>query len=182
VGGWLVVAFLVVPIVEIYVIIQVGEWIGPWPTVALLVVESLFGAWLIKHEGRRAWRLLRDAVASGQLPSRELADAGLVLVGGTLLLTPGFVTDIAGFFFVLPVTRPIARRLLLAYLARRAVVTVARFGPVPGGGPAGNGTGGGRVVPGEVVRDQPGSGDEPRGDDPGDGPDSKGPGRITGGR
>jgi UPF0716 protein FxsA len=56
VGGWLVVAFLVVPIVEIYVIIQVGEWIGPWPTVALLVVESLFGAWLIKHEGRRAGR------------------------------------------------------------------------------------------------------------------------------
>jgi UPF0716 protein FxsA len=182
VGGWLVVAVLVVPIVEIYVIIQVGEWIGPWPTVALLVAESLFGAWLIKHQGRRAWRLLQEAVASGQLPSRELADAGLVLVGGTLLLTPGFVTDVAGFFFVLPVTRPIARRLLLAYLGRRAVLTVARYGPVPRGGPGGNGPAGGRVVPGEVVRDQPGTGGEPRDDDPGDGPDSTGPGRITGGR
>jgi UPF0716 protein FxsA len=176
-GGWLVVAFLVVPIVEIYVIIQVGEWIGPWPTVALLVAESLFGAWLIKHEGRRAWRLLREAVASGQLPSRELADAGLVLVGGTLLLTPGFVTDIAGFLFVLPMTRPVARRLLLAYLGRRAVVTVARFGPMPGGGRTENGPGGGRVVPGEVVRDQPETGDDPEA-----GPDSGGPGRITGGR
>jgi UPF0716 protein FxsA len=168
-GGWLVAAFLVVPIVEIYVIIQVGQWIGPWPTVALLVAESLFGAWLIKREGRRAWRLLREAVAQGQLPSRELADAGLVLVGGTLLLTPGFVTDLAGFFFVLPVTRPIARRLLLAYFGRRAAVTVARFGPVSRGGP------GGRTVPGEVVRDEPG-------DHPGEGPDSRGPGRITGGR
>jgi UPF0716 protein FxsA len=172
VGGWLVAAFLVVPIVEIYVIIQVGQWIGPWPTVALLVAESLFGAWLIKHEGRRAWRMLRDAVAQGQLPSRELADAGLVIVGGTLLLTPGFVTDVAGFFFVLPVTRPIARRILLAYVARRATVSVARFGPVSRGGAAGNGPAGGRVVPGEVVRDQPG----------GDGPDSRGPGRITGGK
>jgi UPF0716 protein FxsA len=182
VGGWLVVAFLVVPIVEIYVIIQVGELIGPWPTVALLVVESLFGAWLIKHQGRRAWRLLQDAVASGQLPSRELADAGLVLVGGTLLLTPGFVTDLVGFFFVLPMTRPIARRLLLAYLARRTTVTVARFGPVTREGPARNGTAGGRVVPGEVVRDQPGTGGEPPPDTPGEGPDSRGPGRITGGR
>jgi UPF0716 protein FxsA len=181
VGGWLVVAFLVVPIVEIYVIIQVGEWIGPWPTVALLVVESLFGAWLIKHQGRRAWRLLRDAVASGQLPSRELADAGLIVVGGTLLLTPGFVTDIAGFFFVLPMTRPIARRLLLAYLGRRAVVTVSRFGPVPGA-PAGNRPTGGRVVPGEVVPDPAEAGGAPRGDDRGEGPDSRGPGRITGGR
>ena len=183
-GGWLVAAFLVVPIVEIYVIIQVGEWIGPWPTVALLVVESLFGAWLIKHEGRRAWRLLRESVAQGQLPRRELADAGLVLVGGTLLLTPGFVTDIAGFFFVLPVTRPIARRLLLAYFGRRAMVTVTRFGPMSGGGPAGAGGPGGQVVPGEVVRDEP-VGDDPGGrppDAPGGGPDSRGPGRITGGK
>jgi UPF0716 protein FxsA len=106
-----------------------------------------------------------------------------VLVGGTLLLTPGFVTDIAGFFFVLPITRPIARRLLLAYLGRRAVVRVSRFGPAPrGGSAAGNGTAGGRVVPGEVVRDPPGTGGEPRDDGPGDGPDSRGPGRITGGR
>jgi UPF0716 protein FxsA len=182
VGGWLVAAFLVVPIVEIYVIIQVGEWIGPWPTVALLVAESLFGAWLIKHEGRRAWRLLRQAVGSGQLPSRELADAGLVLVGGTLLLTPGFVTDVAGFFFVLPVTRPIARRLLLAYLGQRATVAVARFGPVSRGGPTGSGTADGRVVPGEVVRDQPGTAGEPRAGNPGEGPDNRGPGRITGGK
>ena len=178
-GGWLVVAFLVVPIVEIYVIIQVGQWIGALPTVLLLVAESLFGAWLIKREGRRAWRMLRDAVSAGQLPSRELADAGLVLVGGTLLLTPGFVTDVAGFFLVLPMTRPVARRLLLAYLGRRATVTVARFGPVTRDRRARPGPGTGRVVPGEVV---PGEvvPDEQRPDE--EGPDSRGPGRITGGR
>src|SRR5690349_5206972 len=115
-GLLLVVLFLLVPIIEIYVIVQVGQEIGALPTVALLIVESLIGAWLVRREGRRAWNALRAAVTTGQLPSRELADAGLVLIGGTLLLTPGFVTDVVGFFFVLPLTRPVARRLLAAYL------------------------------------------------------------------
>src|SRR3954452_20339246 len=94
-------ALLVVPIVEIYVIIQVGQVIGGWATVALLLVESALGAWLIKREGRRAWNALRTAMQPGRMPGRELADAALILVGGTLLLTPGFVTDIFGFFFIL---------------------------------------------------------------------------------
>jgi UPF0716 protein FxsA len=106
----LVVLFVVVPILEIYVIIQIGEVIGGWPTVALLLVESALGAWLIKREGRRAWNALRTAFQTGKMPGRELADAALVLVGGTLLLTPGFITDVFGFFFVLPFTRPLARR------------------------------------------------------------------------
>ena len=173
--GWaLVVAFLVVPIVEIYVIVQVGQVIGAVPTVVLLLVESLLGAWLVRHEGSRAWRTLQTAVATGQLPTRELSDAALVLIGGTLLLTPGFVTDVVGFFFVLPFTRPVARRALAAYVARRARVQVARFGGFGGfGGPAGRfgptgssgpagpaGAGGGsnRVVPGQVVHeDEPGT-------------------------
>ncbi|CAA9369891.1 MAG: Cytoplasmic membrane protein FsxA [uncultured Nocardioidaceae bacterium] len=117
--------FVAMPIVEIFVIIQVGQEIGALPTVALLVVESLLGAWLVKREGRRAWDALRGAVTAGQLPGRELSDAALVLVGGTLLLTPGFVTDVAGFFFVLPFTRPVARRLLAAAVARRARTTMA---------------------------------------------------------
>ncbi len=120
--GWLVaLALLVVPIVEIYVIIQVGQVIGGWPTVALLIVESAFGAWLIKREGRRAWAALNSAFETGKMPGRELADGALVLIGGTLLLTPGFVTDIFGFFFVLPFTRPLARRALTAFLGRRIV-------------------------------------------------------------
>jgi UPF0716 family protein affecting phage T7 exclusion len=115
----LLVAFLLVPIVEIYVILQVGHLIGGWPTVALLVVESLLGAWIVRREGRRAWRALTTTLQDGRMPERELANAALVLVGGVLLLTPGFVTDLFGFLFVLPFTRPLVRRLLMSYFVRR---------------------------------------------------------------
>ena len=113
-------ALLVVPIVEIALIVQVGQLIGFWPTVGLLLVESALGAWLVKREGLRAWRALNDAIRTGHLPGRELTDAALVLIGGTLLLTPGFATDVVGFFLVLPFTRPVARRALQAYAARHA--------------------------------------------------------------
>jgi UPF0716 protein FxsA len=115
----LVALFVIIPIVEIYVIIQVGQAIGAVPTLLLLVIESLIGAWLVKREGRRAWQALRETLETGQLPGRELADAALILIGGTLLLTPGFVTDVFGFFFVLPFTRPLARRALLWWAGRR---------------------------------------------------------------
>ena len=75
----------------------------------LLVLESLLGAWFVRREGSRAWAALTTALNTGRMPSRELADAALVLVGGTLLLTPGFITDVVGFFFILPLTRPLAR-------------------------------------------------------------------------
>ena len=124
--------FVALPILEIYVIIQVGQEIGAMPTLLLLVADALLGAWLVKREGRRAWEALNEAIQAGQAPGRELADAALILVGGTLLLTPGFVTDIFGFFLVLPFTRPFARRVLTAVVARRAV---RRFTD-GGGGPA----------------------------------------------
>ena len=120
------VAFLLTPLAEIYLIIQVGQVIGAWETVGLLLLESAIGAWLVKSEGRRAWDGLRQALTSGRLPGRELADAALVLVGGTLLLTPGFLTDVVGFFCVLPFTRPIARRLLGWLVRRRALRTSRR--------------------------------------------------------
>ena len=101
---------LVVPILEIYVIIQIGQVIGGWPTVGLLLVESALGAWLIKREGRRAWNALQSSLQTGKMPGRSSPTRALVLIGGTLLLTPGFVTDIFGFFFVLPFTRPLARK------------------------------------------------------------------------
>jgi UPF0716 protein FxsA len=122
--------FVALPIVEIYVIIQVGQAIGAIPTILLLIFESFLGAWLLKREGRRTWRALTQTLSSGQLPGRQLADAALVLVGGTLLLTPGFVSDVFGFFFVLPFTRPLARRLLMALAARR-VASLAERGIAP---------------------------------------------------
>jgi UPF0716 protein FxsA len=195
VGPLLVVIFLFVPVVEIYVIIQVGQLIGPLPTLALLIIESLLGAWLLKREGRAAWASLQQAVAAGRMPAQELVDAGLVLVGGSLLLAPGFVTDVVGFFFILAPTRPLARRLLLWLLARRAARLAGRArwsaGPAAAGprssgrprpaqrGPARR-PAPPRVIPGELVSDVEGVDKRPGGR-PKKGPDSKGPGRAAGG-
>ena len=77
------------PLVEIYVLIQVGQVIGAWWTILLLIADSILGGWLIKREGGRAWRALRRRSSSGRMPARELADGALILVGGTLMLTPG---------------------------------------------------------------------------------------------
>ena len=159
---WLVVvAFVVVPILEIYVIIQVGQVIGAAPTIVLLIAESALGAWIVKREGRRAWTALNSAFSTGRLPTSELADAALVLVGGTLLLTPGFVTDVFGFFFVLPFTRPLARRSLSWLVARRMLRASERRwngsgDPQQRDGSPRSGTDhhGGPVVPGEVVDDE----------------------------
>lgn len=138
----LFVAFVVVPLIEIYVLIQVGQVIGPWWTILLLVLDSILGSWLIKREGARAWLALRTALESGRMPARELADGALILVGGTLMLSPGFVTDALGILLILPFTRPAARRLLTRIVTHRLLASNARR-PGPGSG--------GSVVRGEVV-------------------------------
>jgi UPF0716 protein FxsA len=117
---WLLgVLFVVLPLAEIYVLIQIGQEIGPWWTILLLVADSVLGSYLIKLEGARAWRALRAALEAHQMPARQLADGALILVGGTLLLTPGFLSDVVGFFCILPFTRPVARRVLAGFLTRK---------------------------------------------------------------
>lgn len=135
--------FVLMPLLEIYVIVQVGQVIGAAWTILLLVADSLFGAWLLRHEGSRAWRALREALRAGRMPSTEIADGALVLVGGTLMLAPGFVTDALGILLILPATRPLFRRTLATTAARWVVVDVTRPGPGPEG----------PVVRGEVVDD-----------------------------
>lgn len=115
----LVLLLLVVPLVEIYLLVQVGQVIGALPTIALLVAMSVLGAWLLRREGARTWSAFRAAMASGRVPAREVADGALVILGGALLLTPGFATDVVGLAFVLPVSRAFFRRLLTALVARR---------------------------------------------------------------
>lgn len=129
----LVLLFVVLPIVEIYVIIQVGSLIGPWLTIALLILDSLFGAWLVRQQGRGAWRRLNEAMFSGRVPARETIDGALIIFGGALLLTPGFVTDILGFVLLIPPTRAVVRPLLVRWAGRRMTVSF-RGGPVAGGG------------------------------------------------
>jgi UPF0716 protein FxsA len=132
----LIAAFILVPILELYVIIHVGQVIGAWWTILLLIADSICGSWLVKHEGRRAWEALTTTIQSGRMPARELADAALILVGGTLMISPGFVTDIAGILLILPFTRPLARRVLTRVVARR-FVEVGYDARRPGGGPSG---------------------------------------------
>src|SRR4051812_2406720 len=152
--GLLVAAFILVPLVEIYVIIQVGQVIGAWWTILLLVADSIFGSWLVKREGGRAWAALRVALQEGRMPHRELADGILVLVGGLLMLTPGFVLDIVGAICILPFTRPIGRRFLSGMISRRLVgVTYPGAGTGTGTGPQAQQRPGpdDGVVQGEVV-------------------------------
>jgi UPF0716 protein FxsA len=117
--GLVAALFVVVPLVEIYLIVQAGQAIGVGWTILILVVDSLLGALLLKQQGSAAWRALREALSSYRVPAKELADGALVLVGGTLLLTPGFFTDALGFFFILPFTRPVARKALTTVIAKK---------------------------------------------------------------
>jgi UPF0716 protein FxsA len=114
--------FIVVPIVELYVIIQVGQAIGVLPTLGLLLADALLGSLLLRHQGRGAWRRFNEALRHRRFPGREVADGVMIVVGGTLLVTPGFVTDVFGLFLLFPPTRALARRALRAYIGRRFVV------------------------------------------------------------
>jgi UPF0716 protein FxsA len=132
----LVVLFIVVPIVELYVIIQVGQLIGVLPTLALLLADALLGSLLLRHPGRGAWRRFNAALAERRFPGREVADGLMIAIGGTLLLTPGFVTDIVGLIFLIPPTRAIVRGLGRAYFARRFIVVgMGGAGPRPSAEP-----------------------------------------------
>lgn len=158
----LVLAFVAIPLVEIWAIIQVGQWIGAWPTILLLIVDSVLGAWLVRREGGRAWRALTTAINTGKMPAKELADGALLLIGGTLMLTPGFVTDVVGLLLIAPFTRPVARGALTRVVTRRLLVTTTGPFSYPQQGPSsrdpnaqrpGKGPEEGPVIRGEVIDD-----------------------------
>jgi UPF0716 protein FxsA len=126
----LILVFIVVPIAELAVIIQVGQAIGLLPTVALLILDSVLGAMLMRSQGRRAWLRLNEAVSAGRVPAREVIDGALVLFGGALLLTPGFLTDILGMVLLIPPGRALVRAVLARRLAHRMTTSLAG-GPGP---------------------------------------------------
>jgi UPF0716 protein FxsA len=152
----LVLLFIVVPIAELYVIIQVGQWIGIWPTLALLLADALLGSFLLKHQGRSAWRRFNEALAQRRFPGKEVVDGVLIVIGGTLLLTPGFLTDIAGLFLLIPPTRALARRVLRRFtVGRFTVVGMGGFPPGGGRGPYGPGPDWGPNGPGDRAASRP---------------------------
>ena len=117
----LVFLFVVVPIAELYVIIQIGQAIGILPTIGLLILDSILGAALMRSQGRAAWRRFNGALAEGRIPGREVMDGAMVIFGGALLLTPGFLSDILGLILLLPPTRAMLRTLLVRRFAGRVV-------------------------------------------------------------
>lgn len=117
---WLLfVVFIVMPIAEIAVILQIGQLIGWGLTVLLLLLSAVAGSWLLRREGRRAWLAFTTAVASGRPPAREVADGTLVVFGGALMIAPGFITDTLGVLCLFPPTRALLRRVLATSVARR---------------------------------------------------------------
>jgi UPF0716 protein FxsA len=120
--------FIVVPILELYVIIQVGQAIGVWWTILLLIADSMLGTWLMRTQGRMAWQRFNAAMAEGRVPAREVLDGALVIFGGAFPLTPGFITDVFGLFFLLPPTRAIARRVIVRVFAGRFSIAVSGVG------------------------------------------------------
>lgn len=118
--GVLVVLFLLVPLAELYVIIQVGQAFGALNTIALLIVVSAVGAWLVKREGMGVWRRFQRQVQSGAVPGREIADGVMILFAGALLMTPGFLTDLLAMSLLVPPVRAVIRGALTRRVARRA--------------------------------------------------------------
>jgi UPF0716 protein FxsA len=146
---FLIIAFIVVPLLELWVIIEIGGVIGTLPTIVLLLISSLVGAALTRSQGRVAWQRFNDALAERRVPGREVFDGAAVIVGGALLLTPGFITDLVGIFFLAPPTRAAMRRVLAGRLKRRARfgepvfawATGRRWGAPAGGAGPGAGAG-----------------------------------------
>jgi UPF0716 protein FxsA len=118
----LVALLIIVPIVELAVILQVGQWLGVWETLALLLAISVAGAWLVKGQGLAVLRRIRMETAMGRLPGRSVVDGALVLVAGILMLTPGFVTDALGLVLLVPATRVPLREAMLRRWSRRFAV------------------------------------------------------------
>ncbi len=110
--------FILLPIVEIAVLIQVGQVIGAWNTIALLILVGVAGAWLAKREGLAVYRRFRQQVESGVVPGREIADGFMILLAGALLLTPGFVTDVLALLLLLPPVRAVIRASVLHRVTR----------------------------------------------------------------
>lgn len=109
---WLVLLFLLVPLLEFWIVIQVSQRLGILPTVAILVIDSMLGAYLVRREGTGAWRKIRDSLRRAKAPTDSIIDGVLIISAGALMLTPGFLTDIVGFGLLFPPTRIPLRKVI----------------------------------------------------------------------
>lgn len=125
---WLFLAFVVLPVVEIWLITQVASQVG-WPLALVWVIaDSLIGAWLVRREGLGVIRRVRDSLGAARMPTNELADGAMIFFASALMLTPGFLTDALGLALLLPPIRAVLRPPVIAWFRRRLDVRVASFG------------------------------------------------------
>jgi UPF0716 protein FxsA len=141
--GFVLLGFLLVVVVEIAVAVLVARAVGPWPTILAIIAFSFAGLLVVRRAGARSVQALRAAGAARRLPGGEMADHAVLLLGGILMIPPGFILDLVGLVFVLPLTRPLARRLCGLVLKASLFSRVAQLWPSAGH----------PVVPGEVVHD-----------------------------
>lgn len=116
---WLLALLLVLPVIELWGILQVGDWLGGWTTFWILVLMGFIGAYFARSEGRKVWREAQRQFQSGQMPGRALLDGICVLAGGLLLLLPGFFSDIIGIALLVPFTRTFFRQLMLQWIEKK---------------------------------------------------------------
>jgi len=120
--------FAVLPIAEIMLLINVSGTIGGWNTFFIVVISAAIGAFFVKREGIHTLQQVQAKTQTGELPGKEISEGLLLLVAGVLLVTPGFITDVVGLLFTLPLTRaPIAAWLVSQFIARQGQATSAQF-------------------------------------------------------
>lgn len=128
--GRLFLLFTLVPLVELVLLIRIGEWMGVLPTVALVVTTGIVGAALARREGIRTWGRVQDELGAGRVPGGEMLHALMVVVAGAFLVTPGVLTDVAGLsLLVRPVRSAVIGRLRRSLEARVQEGSVRVFGP-----------------------------------------------------
>lgn len=144
---WLFALFVAVPLIEIALFIQIGGFIGLWPTLLIVVLTAILGTLLVKSQGRQAIQALQSSFSSLQDPSEPLAHGAMILFSGALLLTPGFFTDAVGFALLVPGVRS----WLFRELRKRVNVQTFQMGEAPSRSRARPGAASGQTIDGDFV-------------------------------
>lgn len=110
--GRLILAFIFVPLVDLVVLLRIGRELGFWPTLAVVILTGVVGATLARWQGLQTLTGIQASLSAGNIPTTQLADGALILLAAALLLTPGFLTDLAGLLLLIPPARAVFRRLL----------------------------------------------------------------------
>jgi UPF0716 protein FxsA len=125
----LILLFTVLPLVELSLLLRIGEWLGAGPTIGLVIATGVVGAWLARREGARTWGRVQADVAGGRMPGAELLDALLIFIAGLVLVTPGVLTDLAGLLLLIRPARELVARRIRKRLAARMQFQTVGFGP-----------------------------------------------------